>query len=112
MSEAATLNVRARWQVRAAAFGCRLHLDSDAGGVLIFRARFRHRCQPLQHRVQSSILLLLALPMTLIIMSEGLDLSIGAVLGLAGVVLAMVLVRGGGVALALGAALCVGSCSG
>ena len=35
--------------------------------------------------VQSAILLLLALPMTLIIMSEGLDLSIGAVLGLAGV---------------------------
>ena len=39
--------------------------------------------------VQSSILLLLALPMTLIIMSEGLDLSMGAVLSLAGVVLAM-----------------------
>ena len=38
---------------------------------------------------QSSILLLLALPMTLIIMTEGLDLSMGAVLGLAGVVLAM-----------------------
>ncbi len=33
---------------------------------------------------QSSILLLLALPMTLIIMSEGLDLSMGAVLGLVG----------------------------
>jgi ribose/xylose/arabinose/galactoside ABC-type transport system permease subunit len=31
---------------------------------------------------QSSILLLLALPMTLIIMTEGLDLSMGAVLGL------------------------------
>jgi ribose transport system permease protein len=58
--------------------------------------------------VQSSILLLLALPMTLIIMSEGLDLSIGAVLGLAGVVLAMVLVRGGSVGLALAAALAVG----
>ena len=33
--------------------------------------------------VQSTILLLLALPMTLIIMSEGLDLSMGAVLTLA-----------------------------
>jgi ribose transport system permease protein len=38
--------------------------------------------------VQSSVLLLLALPMTLVIMSEGLDLSMGAVLSLAGVVLA------------------------
>ena len=44
--------------------------------------------------VQSSILLLLALPMTLIVMTEGLDLSMGAVLGLAGVVMAMSLVDG------------------
>ncbi len=41
--------------------------------------------------------------MTLIVMSEGLDLSMGAVLGLAGVVLAMVWSRGGG---SLIAALC------
>jgi ribose transport system permease protein len=58
--------------------------------------------------LQSSILLLLALPMTLIVMSEGLDLSMGAVLGLAGVVLAMVLVRGGALPLALLAALATG----
>ena len=38
--------------------------------------------------VQSVILLLLALPMTLIIMTEGLDLSMGAVLTLASLVLA------------------------
>lgn len=44
--------------------------------------------------VQSSILLLLSLPMTLIIMSEGLDLSMGAVLGLAGVTLASGLAAG------------------
>src|SRR4051812_35117264 len=36
--------------------------------------------------VQSSVLLLLALPMTLVIMTEGIDLSIGAVLSLCGVV--------------------------
>ena len=58
--------------------------------------------------VQSSILLLLALPMTLIIMSEGLDLSIGAVLGLCGVTLALVLVKGAGVPAGLAAALAVG----
>lgn len=57
---------------------------------------------------QSSILLLLALPMTLIIMTEGLDLSMGAVLGLAGVVLAQVLVAGNGLLLALAAALGIG----
>ena len=59
--------------------------------------------------VQSSILLLLALPMTLIIMSQGLDLSAGAVLGLAGVALALVLAHGGGLPAAAGAALAVGA---
>ena len=57
---------------------------------------------------QSSILLLLALPMTLIIMAEGLDLSAGAVLGLAGIILALALVEGYGVLLALAGALGVG----
>lgn len=58
--------------------------------------------------VQSSILLLLALPMTLIIMSEGLDLSMGALLGLAGVVLALVLVGGASLLVAVSAAFAVG----
>lgn len=58
--------------------------------------------------VQSMILLLLALPMTLIIMTEGLDLSMGAVLTLANVMLAIVSVHTGGVGLALLAALGVG----
>jgi ribose transport system permease protein len=58
--------------------------------------------------VQSSILLLLALPMTLIIMSEGLDLSMGAVLGLAGVVLASLLVHGAPLSVAASAASAVG----
>lgn len=58
---------------------------------------------------QSSILLLLALPMTLIIMTEGLDLSMGAVLGLSGVVLALLLVNGYALPVALIAALGVGT---
>ena len=58
--------------------------------------------------VQSSILLLLALPMTFIIMTEGLDLSMGAVLGLTGVVLASMLVAGNSLAVAFAAALGVG----
>ncbi|MEO8260363.1 MAG: ABC transporter permease [Acidobacteriota bacterium] len=57
---------------------------------------------------QSSTLLLLALPMTLIIMSEGLDLSMGAVLGLSGVALAMRLAGGGSVMTALTVAVAVG----
>ncbi len=58
--------------------------------------------------LQSAILLILALPMTLIIMTEGVDISIGAVLTLASVMLAWVLVHGGSLPLALAAALAAG----
>src|SRR4051812_4781452 len=59
--------------------------------------------------VQSSVLLLLALPMTLVIMSEGLDLSMGAVLSLAGVVLATLLMNGRSLPAASVAAIAVGA---
>jgi ribose transport system permease protein len=58
--------------------------------------------------VQSTILLMLALPMTLIIMTEGLDLSMGAVLTLASVVLALTVVTTGSSFLALLVGLSVG----
>src|ERR1019366_7071694 len=58
--------------------------------------------------VQSTILLMIALPMTLIIMTEGLDLSVGAVLTLASVVLALTVVAPGSFILSLAAALAVG----
>lgn len=58
--------------------------------------------------IQSSILLLLALPMTFVIMTEGLDLSMGAVLGLTGVVLASALVAGNSLIVAFVQALAVG----
>ncbi len=58
--------------------------------------------------VQSSILLLLALPMTFIIMTEGLDLSAGAVLTLCSVVLAAVTLGTGSLTVAFLAALAVG----
>jgi ribose transport system permease protein len=58
--------------------------------------------------VQGSVLLLLALPMTLIIMAEGLDLSMGAVLSLCGVVLAMLLMNGRSLPVAMAAAAGVG----
>ncbi len=62
--------------------------------------------------VQSTILLLLALPMTLIIMTEGLDLSMGAVLTFASIVLATTVLATGSLALALLAALVAGTCFG
>jgi ribose transport system permease protein len=58
--------------------------------------------------VQSAILLIVALPMTLIIMAEGLDLSAGAVLGLSGVALSMALVAGKPLPVAFMLALIVG----
>jgi ribose transport system permease protein len=61
---------------------------------------------------QSTILLLLALPMTLIIMTEGLDLSIGAVLTFASIALAVTALATGSPTLAFLAALAVGLCFG
>ena len=62
--------------------------------------------------MQSSILLLLALPMTLIIMTEGIDLSMGAVATLACVVLAAIAVKTGSAVLALTGALALGAAFG
>jgi ribose transport system permease protein len=58
--------------------------------------------------VQSTILLMLALPMTLIIMTEGLDLSMGAVLTLTSLIVAIVALATGSLLLGLLAALVVG----
>jgi len=58
--------------------------------------------------IQSTILLLLALPMTLIIMTEGLDLSMGAVLTFASIMFAITIIATGSFALALAAALGTG----
>jgi len=58
--------------------------------------------------VQSTILLIIALPMTLIIMTEGLDLSIGAVLTLTSIIFASVLLPTGSYALAFAASSVVG----
>jgi ribose transport system permease protein len=61
---------------------------------------------------QSTILLLLALPMTLIIITEGLDLSIGAVLTFASIILAITALVTESPTLAFLAALVVGLCFG
>jgi len=74
----------------------------------IFGSGFATLANLLNIGVQSSVLLLLALPMTLIIMTEGLDLSMGAVLSLAGVVLADMLMKERGLGTGLAAAIGVG----
>src|SRR6185295_4702911 len=83
------------------------------GTLLVFFSAFGTRFASAPNVVnigtQSAILLLLALPMTLIIMTEGLDLSMGAVLGLSGVVLSILLVKGFALPVAFAAALAVGT---
>ncbi len=74
----------------------------------IFGSGFATLPNVLNIGVQSSVLLLLALPMTFIIMTEGLDLSMGAVLSLAGVMLATMLMKERGVGVSLATAVGVG----
>jgi len=57
---------------------------------------------------QSTLLLLLSLPMTLVIMTEGLDLSMGAVVTLTSIVVALVSLSTGSMPLGLLAAVLVG----
>ncbi len=58
--------------------------------------------------IQGSVLIILSLGMTLIILTEGIDLSLGPVLGLAGVVLALAVKNQMGLPLAIVAAVAVG----
>lgn len=58
--------------------------------------------------LQASILLMLSMPMTLIIMSEGLDLSVGALLSLCSVVMAQALLAGHNIPYALMLSMMVG----
>ena len=63
--------------------------------------------------LQAAALIIVSLGMTLVILTEGIDLSLGAVLGLCGVVMSLLLVaRGVPLPLAIGAALAVGLLAG
>lgn len=78
-------------------------------GVFAFTAQGFFSGANLQNvLLQATLLLILALPMTLVILTEGLDLSMGAVLSLCTVVLAVVQISTGSVALGLGAAMATG----
>lgn len=58
---------------------------------------------------QSTVLLLIALPMTLIIMTEGIDLSLGAILTLCSIVFALTVIATDSLVLALVASMLVGT---
>jgi ribose transport system permease protein len=58
--------------------------------------------------LQVSVLTIVALGMTLVILTEGIDLSAGAVLGLCGVAAALIVTAGYALPLAVGAALLIG----
>jgi ribose transport system permease protein len=63
--------------------------------------------------LQAAALIIVSLGMTLVILTEGIDLSLGAVLGLCGVVMSLLLVsRGVSLPVALGAALLIGVIAG
>src|SRR5206468_1286087 len=63
--------------------------------------------------LQAAALIIVSLGMTLVILTEGIDLSLGALLGLCGVVMSLLLVsRGVPLPLAIGAALAVGILAG
>ncbi|HYG54594.1 MAG TPA: ABC transporter permease [Burkholderiales bacterium] len=62
--------------------------------------------------LQAAALIIVSLGMTLVILTEGIDLSLGAVLGLCGVVFSLLLVSQGSLPLALGAALLIGLAAG
>jgi galactofuranose transport system permease protein len=67
---------------------------------------------PVDILLQGSRTMLLALGMTLVIATGGVDLSVGSVVAIAGAVCALVLGKGGGLAVTLAAALAVGAAAG
>lgn len=69
---------------------------------------FRNADNLINVLTQSTVLLLIALPMTIVVMTEGLDLSVGAVLSLATVVLAVVTLSSGSIAAGVAAAIAIG----
>ena len=62
--------------------------------------------------LQIAVLVIVALGMTLVILTEGIDLSLGPVLGLCGVVMGMMVVTGWPLWMAIGAAVLIGAAFG
>jgi ribose transport system permease protein len=93
---------------RLRAPGLLLVLAVMLGGFTVATRDFATPGNVLNILLQSSVLLLIALPMTFVILTEGLDLSIGAVVSLCSVVLAQTALATGSFAAVLAATLAVG----
>jgi ribose transport system permease protein len=77
-------------------------------GFAIWRPEFFSIANLINVGLQFAVLTIVSLGMTLVILTEGIDLSLGAVLGLAGVVMGLVLVGGYPLMAAVAAAIAVG----
>ena len=76
--------------------------------LAVFRPEFLSAANLINVALQVAVLTIVALGMTLVILTEGIDLSLGAVLGLAGVTMGLLLVGGHPFPLAIAAAITVG----
>lgn len=96
--------------------GAVIFLPLFVAAISIVEPRFLSGSNLVNLGLQGALLLMVALPMTLVILTEGLDLSAGAMLSLAGVIIGLVLLAGWGLpaaaCAALLAALIVGGANG
>ena len=83
-----------------------------AAGFALANPQFLSPANLANVALQCAALIIVSLGMTLVILTEGIDLSAGAVLGLCGVVMSMILVTHGSLPLALGAAVLIGIVAG
>jgi ribose transport system permease protein len=96
------------FQLAAAAPGAAYLLAILCAGLAIWRPEFFSIANLTNVGLQFAVLTIVSLGMTLVILTEGIDLSLGAVLGLAGVVMGLVLVGGYPLMAAIAAAIAVG----
>ncbi len=105
----AAMTMRRSWMARSARVpGVAYVLPLLLVSFAILAPGFTSAPNAINISIQSAILLVLALPMTFVIMSEGLDLSLGALIGLSSVVLALLLASGHSLPAAFAAAVGVG----
>jgi ribose transport system permease protein len=83
-----------------------------AAGFALASAEFLSSRNLANVALQSAALIIVSLGMTLVILTEGIDLSLGAVLGLCGVVMSLLLVSHASLSTAIGAALVIGLVAG
>lgn len=96
------------FQLAAAAPGAVYLLAILCAGLAIWRPEFFSIANLTNVGLQFAVLTIVSLGMTLVILTEGIDLSLGAVLGLAGVVMGSVLGGGYPLMAAVAAAIAVG----